>query len=238
MTAGLSGDRVKTPQTIAEQVYDLLRKRIIEQQIKPGERLLEVAVCESLNVSRTPVREAFRLLQQDGLVERIPQGGIRVTGLSLEELKEITTLRTVLEVHAVEIACDLIEEHEIETLEQIVEQAAALVAAANEGKDIDLDELSRLNTLFHDTICAAARSSYLGKILDIVRMPILRFRPFSLVDRQHRLRGVEEHRRMVDMLRRQDKEGLKQLTAKHVGDVSKAVARILSSTQANRGSAT
>ncbi|MBE0586211.1 MAG: hypothetical protein IH612_20905, partial [Desulfofustis sp.] len=55
------------------------------------------------------------------------------------------------------------------------------------------------------------------------------------IDREHRLRGVEEHRQMVDMLRRQDKKGLKQLTAKHVGDVSKAVARILSSNQTNQG---
>ncbi|BDD87937.1 GntR family transcriptional regulator [Desulfofustis limnaeus] len=231
MTAGLMGELVTTPKTIAEQVYNLLRSRILEQQIKPGERLLEIAVCESLNVSRTPVREAFRLLQQDGLVERIPQGGVRVTGLSLEELKEISALRTVLEVYAVELACDLIEEEEIEKLEQILSQAAALVSAEAEGKSIDVAELSRLNTVFHDTICSAARSAYLNKILEIVRLPILRFRPFSLGDREHRLRGVTEHRQMVTMLRQRDKNGLKELTAKHVGDVSTAIARMLASNQ-------
>jgi GntR family transcriptional regulator, rspAB operon transcriptional repressor len=220
-------DFVKNPQTIAEQVYNLLRQRILEQELPPGERLLEVALCESLNVSRTPVREAFRLLQQDGLVERIPQGGIRVTSLSLEELKEISALRTVLEVYAVELACDLIAPQEIAKLEKILEQAAALVAAEGEGKAIDVAELSRLNTVFHDTICSAARSTYLNKILEIVRLPILRFRPFSLGDREHRLRGVDEHRQMLDMLRRRDKSGLKKLTAKHVGDVSTAIARLL-----------
>lgn len=231
MTAALMGELVTTPKTIAEQVYNLLRSRILEQQIKPGERLLEIAVCESLNVSRTPVREAFRLLQQDGLVERIPQGGVRVTGLSLEELKEISALRTVLEVYAVELACDLIEEEEIEKLEQILSQAAALVSAEAEGKNIDVAELSRLNTVFHDTICSAARSAYLNKILEIVRLPILRFRPFSLGDREHRLRGVTEHGQMVRMLRQRDKNGLKELTAKHVGDVSTAIARMLASNQ-------
>ncbi len=219
---------MKTPQTIAEQVYTLLRKRILDQELLPGERLLEVALCESLNVSRTPVREAFRLLQQDGLVERIPQGGIRVTSLSLDELKEISALRTVLEVYAVELACDLISDQEIARLEKILQQAASLVAAEAEGKAIDVAELSRLNTLFHDTICSAARSTYLNKILEIVRMPILRFRPFSLVDREHRLRGVEEHRQMLDMLRQRNKGELKKLTAKHVGDVSSAIARMLS----------
>ena len=104
---------VKTPKTIAEQVYDLLKKRILYHEIMPGERLLEVALCESLKVSRTPVREAFRLLQQDGLVERIPQGGVQVTDLSLDDLKEVSALRTVLEVYAAELACEKISEEEI-----------------------------------------------------------------------------------------------------------------------------
>ena len=64
MCAELLGELVKTPRTMAEQVYDLLRERILQQEILPGERLLEIAVSESLNVSRTPVRESFRLLQQ------------------------------------------------------------------------------------------------------------------------------------------------------------------------------
>jgi len=228
MSVNFAKEFVKTPQTIAEQVYNLLRKRILEQALKPGERLLELAVCESLKVSRTPVREAFRLLQQDGLVERIPQGGVRVTDLSLEEMKEISALRTVLEVYAVELACDKIQDHEIQELENILKQAAELVAVEKEGRQIDVAELSKLNTVFHDVICSAARSSYLNKILEIVRMPILRFRPFSLEDRTHRIRGVEEHRLMIDLLRKRDKDGIKKLTAKHVHDVSDAVARLLS----------
>ena len=229
MYAELSGGLVKTPRTMAEQVYDLLRERILQQQLMPGERLLEIAVSESLKVSRTPVREAFRLLQQDGLVERIPQGGVRVTDLSLEELKEISALRAVLEVHAIDIACGKIEEEEIEKLESIVSLAEEMTIAEGNGKKIDLAELSRLNTIFHDIICSAARSTYLNKILEIVRLPILRFRPFSLEDKNHRLRGVKEHKEMIEMLKNGDKEGLKQLTKKHVDDVSEAVAKTLAS---------
>jgi DNA-binding GntR family transcriptional regulator len=229
MCAELSEEFVQTPRTMAEQVYDLLRKRILQQELMPGERLLEIAVSESLKVSRTPVRESFRLLQQDGLVERIPQGGVRVTDLSLEELKEISALRAVLEIHAVDIACDRIAEEEIENLEGIVSQAEKMVIAENRGQAIDLAELSRLNTIFHDIICNAARSTYLNKILQIVRLPILRFRPFSLEDKEHRLRGVKEHKMMIGMLKSKDKTGLKKLTAKHVNDVSEAVAKTLAS---------
>jgi DNA-binding GntR family transcriptional regulator len=220
---------VKTPKTIAEQVYDLLKKKILYQEILPGERLLEVALCESLKVSRTPVREAFRLLQQDGLVERVPQGGVQVTDLSLEDLKEVSALRTVLEVYAAELACDKITERDIEKLERLMQKTAEMIIAEQEGKVIDVAEFSGLNTAFHDIICDAAQSTYLSKILGIVRLPILRFRPVSLEDKNHRTRGWEEHKSMIKMLKNRDKKGLKKLVEKHVSDVGEAVAKTLAS---------
>jgi DNA-binding GntR family transcriptional regulator len=229
MCSALLADPVQTPRSMAEQVYDLLRTRIINQDLLPGERLLEVAVSASLNVSRTPVREAFRLLQQDDLVERIPQGGVKVTDLPVDELKEILVLRKILEVYAIELAIERITRDEISRLETIVAAAEDIVIAESKGEKIDLAELSRLNTTFHDLICNCARSSYLNKTLEIVRLPILRFRPFSLEDKKHRWRGVEEHKQMIAMLKSGDADGLKALTAKHVDDVSEAVERILAS---------
>ena len=220
---------VQTPKTIAEQVYDLLKKQILSQEIPPEERLLENVVCKSLQVSRTPVREAFRLLQQDGLVERIPQGGVRVTSLSFEELREVSALRTVLEVYAAELACDVITEKELEKLENIMKETAEMFVQERESGKIDVAELSRLNTVFHDIICNAAQSAYLTKILEIVRLPILRFRPFSLTNKKHRTRGWDEHKSMIEMLRNRDKVSLKKLVAKHVDDVTEAVAQILAS---------
>jgi DNA-binding GntR family transcriptional regulator len=214
---------------MAEQIYDLLRLRIINQDLLPGERLLEVTVSESLKVSRTPVREAFRMLQQDDLVERIPQGGVRVTDLPVDELEEILVLRKILEVHAVEQASQKITEEELDRLQSIVSKAEVMVVAESNGEKIDLAELSRLNTTFHDLICRCARSNYLNKTLEIVRLPILRFRPFSLEDKTHRWRGVEEHKQMIAMLKSGDVEKLKELTSKHVEDVSKVVKRIFAS---------
>lgn len=229
MCSALLAELVQTPRSMAEQVYDLLRKRILDQDLMPGERLLEVAVSESLNVSRTPIREAFRLLQQDDLVERIPQGGVRVTDLPVDELREILVLRKILEVHAVELAIERITAEEIGELETIVAAAEEMVVAERNGEKIDFAKLSHLNTTFHDLICSCARSSYLNKTLEIVRLPILRFRPFSLEDQKHRWRGVEEHKRMIEMLKAGKAESLKELTAKHVDDVSEAVERTLAS---------
>lgn len=233
MNDALSGQVVTNPKTIAEQVYDLLKMKILDHEIVPGERLLEVATCEQLQVSRTPVREAFRLLQQDGLVERIPQGGVRVTDISLDELQEISRLRTILEVYAVELACDRISSSDLERLEHVIDQASQITAKEQEGEAIDVSRLSHLNTVFHDIICEAAQSTYLNKVLEIVRLPILRFRPFSLEDRKHRQRSLDEHKRIIQMLKEQDKKGLKKLISKHVNDVGDAVARTLAAKKGN-----
>jgi len=233
MNEALAGQVVTNPKTIAEQVYDLLKKKILDHEIVPGERLLEVTICDLLQVSRTPVREAFRLLQQDGLVERIPQGGVRVTDLSLDELQEISKLRTILEVYAAELACDRIFEADLRRLEEIIFQVSEMAAEEQAGKAIDVARLSHLNTVFHDVICEAAQSTYLTKVLEIVRLPILRFRPFSLEDRKHRQRSLDEHKQIIRMLREKDKRGLKKLISKHVNDVGDAVARTLAAKQGN-----
>lgn len=230
MNTVLLGEMVKSPKTIADQVYELLKKKILKQEILPDERLLEVPVSEALQVSRTPVREAFRLLQQDGLVERIPQGGVRVTDLSLEELQEVSSLRIVLEVYAAEVACEKITEEELVMLENLIQKISRILDnETDENGKVDVAELSQLNTAFHDIICNSARSAYLSKILETVRLPILRFRPFSLRDRQHRTRGLEEHKQMAKLLRKRDKNGLSKLVAKHVNDVTEAVAHVLAS---------
>ena len=220
---------VRTPKTIAEQVYEFLKKKILSNEIIPGERLLEVALCESLKVSRTPVREAFRLLQQDDLVERIPQGGVQVTDISFDALKEVSALRAVLEVYAAELACDKITEKEINKLENLMEKTSKMLVAEQDGEEIDVHEFSELNTTFHDIICNSTQSTYLSKILEIVRSPILRFRPLSLQNKIHRTRGWTEHKQMIKMLKAKDKDGLKKLVAKHVSDVGEAVAKTLAS---------
>lgn len=229
MNANLLNEIVRSPQTIADQVYELLKKKILDQEIMPDARLLEVPVSKSLQVSRTPIREAFRLLQQDGLVERIPQGGVRVTDLSLEELREVSSLRIVLEVYAAEQACEKITEEEVAKLENLMRKISRMFDKEAESGDINVSELSRLNTKFHDIICNSARSSYLTKILEIVRLPILRFRPFSLTNKEHRTRGWEEHKMMLQFLLERDKAGLAKLVAKHANDVTEAVAHVLAS---------
>lgn len=205
-TNSINGDVIAPPHSIADQVYNLIKKKIFEQEILAGERLLEVSLSKSLNVSRTPVREALRLLQKDGLVERIPKGGVIVTQLSINDLQEIIALRKMIETYAADLACERITDGEIEQLEYLMQRAEKMIVAEREGKDIDITQFSTLNSEFHNTLSRGAHSSYITKILEIVQIPNLRFRPLSLEDKNHRIRGLKEHKEMIELLRSKDKK--------------------------------
>jgi DNA-binding GntR family transcriptional regulator len=99
---------LEPPNSISDQIYERLKKQILHGEIEPGERLMQNQVAENLRASRTPVREAFRRLEQDGLVERVPQGGVRVTSLDTETIQQVFGIRNVLEAYAIEMACDRI----------------------------------------------------------------------------------------------------------------------------------
>lgn len=220
-------DLLKTPQTMSEQVYELLREKILSQEIKPGELLLEVGVSEALGISRTPVREAFRMLQHDGLVVRNPRGGVKVTELTLEELKEVSDLRMVFEAYSIGYACDKITDEELGALEKTIREIDAIFADAGPGQDVDLIRLGQLNARFHEILYEAADSLYLKKILEIISLPMLRYGPFSLETRRQREQSWQEHKLIISLLKARDKKGLKKLIRKHVKDAAAAIARKL-----------
>ena len=222
---------IEAPKTRSEQVYDLLRERILNQIINPGEVLMEVAVSEAIGVSRTPVREAFRLLQHEGLVTRNPRGGMLVTELTLEELKEVSDLRLVFEAYSIGLTCERITKEEMEELEATVKEVDEIFSNSQLGHDVDLLRLGALNTRFHDILYEAAGSHYLKRILEIIRLPILRYRPFSLETKSQRERSWQEHTMIISLLKQRDKRGLKKLISKHVEDAGNAVARKLEKKQ-------
>ena len=216
-----------TPKTMSEQVYELLREKILNQEIKPGETLLEVTVSQALGVSRTPVREAFRLLRHDALVYRNPRGGVKVTELTMKDLIEVSELRLVFETYSIELTCDRITEEEIASLQRLITEIDEIFANSELKDDVDLIKLGELNTKFHDILYDAAGSHYLTRILEIIRLPILRYRPFSLETRRQRERSWQEHKIMIELLKKRDKKGLKKLVRRHVKDAGNAIARKL-----------
>jgi len=202
------------PKSISDQIYEVLKERILLGSIAPGERIIESTVAEDLRTSRTPVREAFQRLVQDGLVERVPQGGVRVTVVTPRMIKEVFGIRAILEVYAVELACDQIDEETIRKLQELAQQARKLLSSPEANDPEGLITLWKINTSFHETIYRAAGSEHLLKLVDQLNSLVRRFRFLSM--RKTRIRAWDQHDLMIKYLEDKDKAMLGKLTKSHV----------------------
>ncbi|HAA47289.1 MAG TPA: hypothetical protein DCE03_02200, partial [Synergistaceae bacterium] len=100
-------------------VYETLREAIFRKELKPGDKLVENDLAEKLDVSRTPVREALRMLESEGLIERNPRKGLFVKGFTAEDVMEIYSIRQALEALAIRICCQRITEDEVAELKDL-----------------------------------------------------------------------------------------------------------------------
>ena len=153
------------PKSISDQIYEFLKENILLGKIAPGERIIESRIAEDLKTSRTPVREAFQRLVQDGLVERVTQGGVRVSVITPRMIKEVFGIRGVLEVYAVELVCDNIEAETIIKLKELAQQARKLLSSPEANDPEGLITLWKINTSFHETIYRATGSEHLLKLV-------------------------------------------------------------------------
>ncbi|MHA3701308.1 GntR family transcriptional regulator [Jatrophihabitans sp. YIM 134969] len=149
--------------SLRDDTVDELRRLILNGELEAGSRLTEAAVCERLGVSRIPVREAFRRLEAEGLLQSHPRRGVTVTGLDPNELTVVREVRTALELMAVR--------HVIERADPGAQAAfSALLAAGNDANSRhDLDRLDQVNEDFHEAIGRWTGSRFLADTLRSAR---------------------------------------------------------------------
>ena len=155
---------------LRDVVFKKLRKAILTGALKPGERLMEIHLAEKLGVSRTPIREAIRKLELEGLVQMIPRRGAIVTEITEKSMKDVLEVRRALDILSVELACDRITEEEKETLEKACQN---FELATKKG---DLKEIARQDVAFHDIIVEATRNTKLIQILHNLSEQMFRYR--------------------------------------------------------------
>ncbi len=221
---------LEPPNSISDQIYERLKQKILFGEIEPGERLMQNQVAENLRISRTPVREAFRRLEQDSLVERVPQGGVRVTRLDMEAIQEVFGIRNVLEAYAVELACSRITAEEIGSLKRLVAQAGELLSSGEPGRETKIKRLFELNSQFHDTIYRASGNSYLISMINSLRFIVGRLRLLGLRADSTWSRAWDEHAQLIGFLEKKDKESAARLIRTHlvnaVSDVLMGMKRV------------
>ena len=213
------------PKSISDQIYEVLKERILLGKITLGERIIENNIAEDLKTSRTPVREAFQRLVQDGLVERVPQGGVRVTVITPRMIKEVFGIRAVLEVYAVNLACDNIEVGAIIKLRELAQQARKLLSSTEANAPEGLITLWKINTSFHETIYRAAGSEHLLKLVSQLNSLVRRFRFLSM--RKTRIRAWDQHELIIKYLEDKDKAALGELMKAHIEEAASDTLKAL-----------
>jgi len=220
---GLANWEAEPPKSISNQVYDLLKGKILASEIEPGERLMQIPVAEALSVSRTPVREAFLRLEHDGLVERLAQGGVRVTPLSLETINKVFGIRGVLEGYAAELVCDNISPESLEELELLRDQAMELLSNQELDEEAKLRNFFQLNTRFHDVIYVATGNEYLERTITNLKNLVLRMRAMGLRRTDTWIQAWQEHARLIELIKAKDKVGISRLMRVHVTNAAQHV---------------
>lgn len=197
-------------QSLHQEVANRLRQRIIEGDIAPGSKLNERELCEVMNVSRTPLREAIKMLAAEGLVELLPNRGAAVAQLDEQDVIDTFEVIAGLEGLSGELAAQRITPEELAEIRALHFEMCAAHARR------DLPTYYRLNAAIHERINAAARNPVLAQTWRTVnaRLQVLRFR--SNLDGAKWDQALDEHEQMVDMLARRDAEGLRKLLAHHL----------------------
>ncbi|MEN9779053.1 MAG: hypothetical protein RL014_201 [Pseudomonadota bacterium] len=193
-----------------EQVAQQLRRMLVEGEIAPGDKLLERALCDTLAVSRTPLREAIKMLATEGLVELLPNRGAIAVRLSVDDVRHTFEVMAGLEALSGELAAARITPGELDEIRALhFEMMAAWTRR-------DLSAYYRLNARIHAAINAAARNPVLTQVYQQVnaRLQALRFR--SNQDEDKWRRAVQEHERMVAALESRDGAALRALLVQHL----------------------
>ena len=155
---------------LRDVVFNTLREAILRGDLVPGERLMELQLAAKLGVSRTPIREAIRMLEQEGLAITIPRKGAIVAGMTEKDMQDVLEIREALEELSVQVACDKITDEEVEKLQRNMKNFEHSL------KSGDLKKMAQADVEFHDVIYQATDNPKLINMLNNLREQMYRYR--------------------------------------------------------------
>lgn len=204
---------------LRDVVFNTLRQAILTGELKPGERLMEIHLANKLGVSRTPIREAIRKLELEGLVTMIPRRGAEVAQITEKSMNDVLEVRRAMDALCVELACDRITPEE---LEQLKEACDAFEAAV---KTSDVKKIAQADVALHDIIVRATGNQRLIQLVNNLSEQMYRYRFEYIKDSSQHERLVEEHRIIYQSIVRKDKETASQAAKTHIDNQEKSIIR-------------
>jgi DNA-binding GntR family transcriptional regulator len=204
-----------TTHSLADQARDLIRQAIFEGKIKPEERLTIERIAAEFGISRTPVREALKALENDGIVRLHPHRGAIVQRFEKDELYDRYTVRAMLEGHAGELACKVDAAGIAADLEANCEQLEKAIVKARASNLDSLRVLTELNAKFHNRILSASGSSTALRLLEGLRMP-LAYRLYIWRAPESQKSSLKYHRAIAKAFRANKPKDVRRLMEQHL----------------------
>ena len=202
---------------LRDVVFQTLRQAILRGELKPGERLMEVRLAKKLGVSRTPIREAIRKLELEGLVLMIPRRGAEVAEITEKSMRDVLEVRRALEVLAVSLSCDRISGEQIEALKEAAEEF---------DRSLTLDDVTRTaeaDVHFHDIIYRSTDNQRLIQLLSNLGEQMYRYRVEYLKHREFHPQISREHKELISYLEAGQKGQAEEKIAVHIDKQAQAV---------------
>lgn len=208
---GRPGDAA-APRANTRLAYDAIRARIVDGKVAPGQWLRESTVADSLGLSRTPVREALRMLATEGVVEMVPNRGARVISWTPADIDEVYRLRALLEGHGAALAARTATREQVSHIRRLGELYEQAIESAVPGHD----ETVRCNNEFHAAILAASGSPRLTNLLDVISSGPMVTQAVSRYSDDDRRRSVLQHRDILTAIAHGDAELAESAMRSHI----------------------
>lgn len=204
---------------LRDVVFKTLRQAILKGELEPGERLMEIQLADRLGVSRTPIREAIRKLELEGLVLMIPRKGAEVAKISEKSLRDVLEIRRALDALAIELCIERMTEDDIKALAEAQEEFRKSV----EGNDAMV--IAESDERFHDVIYNSTNNPRLVQMLNNLREQMYRYRLEYIKDAEKRQILVSEHDWILKAISERNVTEAKTAIRQHVDNQVNTVAK-------------
>ena len=191
-------------------VFKTLREAIVTGELKPGERLMEIRLANEMGVSRTPVREAIRKLEQEGLVTLIARKGAEVAPINARDLREVLEIRKALEGLACQLACQKATEEDLRGLREMNEMIRQAI------EENDNERIAKLDSDFHECICVMSDNTQLISMLGRLKEHIYRYRLEYITDVKNKYVIIEEHEKILQDLEKKNEKAIQKDIGRHI----------------------
>ena len=204
---------------LRDVVFNTLRQAILTGELKPGERLMEIHLANKLGVSRTPIREAIRKLELEGLVTMIPRRGAEVAQITEKSMNDVLEVRRARDARCAELACDRISQEELQHLKKACDTFEEAV------KTKDVKQIAQADVALHDIIVEATGNQRLIQLVNNLSEQMYRYRFEYIKDSSKHERLVEEHKVIYESIVKKDKETASHMAKVHIDNQKKAIIR-------------